>query len=324
MAWIESHQSLRNHPKTKKAMRLLGVSAAELVGLLHFLWWWAEDYAQDGDLSDYDVADIEAAVGWEGEPGRFVQALLDCGFGGKAGFLERGADGQLLIHDWYDYAGKLIQRRKEDLARKNAQHRKNSDGIPTEFQQNSSGIPDEKIRNSHQPTNQPSPSPTNPLSDGIPTPIPDMIPAQDNLPDEDDHEVPESVQEQWQEVFFSGTLIGGAEYEKQKRRLYALWYKRPERELHLRALDVTDDQAKSPNVAARISYYAKCVTSVQNLSPPPASGRDLNKIKLPESPMQRGVWGNADDWEDEQRKRTQRNGDENSAAGGIAAGQPGG
>ena len=34
MAWIEAHQELRNHPKTKKAARLLGISRPQMIGHL--------------------------------------------------------------------------------------------------------------------------------------------------------------------------------------------------------------------------------------------------------------------------------------------------
>lgn len=110
MAWIESHQTLRNHPKLKKAARMLHVQNITMIGALHCLWWWALDYAQDGvlhDLDDYDIAD---AAGWDGEADSFVEVLV------KTGFLER-ADGDLIIHDWYDYAGKLIERRERNAER---------------------------------------------------------------------------------------------------------------------------------------------------------------------------------------------------------------
>jgi hypothetical protein len=119
MAWIEAHQSLGNHPKTKKAAKLLGISKFEMIGRLFALWWWAADYAQDGDLSRFNTDDIEMAVEWEGEAGAFVRALVDCGFGGEAGFLEQDGD-RLAIHDWWDYAGKLIEKRQEDAERKRA------------------------------------------------------------------------------------------------------------------------------------------------------------------------------------------------------------
>jgi hypothetical protein len=48
--WIQSHQDVREHPKTRKLAARLRVNVPEAVGLLHLLWWWALSYASDGDL----------------------------------------------------------------------------------------------------------------------------------------------------------------------------------------------------------------------------------------------------------------------------------
>ena len=64
MAWIKSHDTLRQHPKTLRLSRLLAVNVRETIGLLHCLWWWCMDYAPDGDLSRYDPDEIAAAVDW--------------------------------------------------------------------------------------------------------------------------------------------------------------------------------------------------------------------------------------------------------------------
>jgi len=113
MAWIESHDNLKDHPKTRRAARLLGVSVPTIIGHLHLLWHWCLSYAEDGDLSAYDAADIAEAAMWSGDPDQFVEALLNCGPAGKKGFLERDDQGRLLVHDWMDYAGELIMKREE-------------------------------------------------------------------------------------------------------------------------------------------------------------------------------------------------------------------
>ena len=110
MAWIESHQTLRNHPKLKKAARKLDTERAAMIGMLHCLWWWALDYADDGCLDGYDEYDIADAADWQGDAEQFVNVLLE------TGFIE-SVDGDLHIHDWYDYAGKLIERRERNAER---------------------------------------------------------------------------------------------------------------------------------------------------------------------------------------------------------------
>lgn len=110
MAWIESHQSLRDHPKTRKLARILGISVPTAIGHLHCLWWWAMDYSDDGDVSQYDEMDIAIGGGWDDDPVTFFRALT------SVGFLDQDYD-QITVHDWDDYGGKLTRRRKENAER---------------------------------------------------------------------------------------------------------------------------------------------------------------------------------------------------------------
>lgn len=110
MAWIESHQELRNHPKRKRLSRLLGISRRETIGLLHEVWWWAYDYMPEGNLTALTDADIADAVDWEGDPGALVSALIESGF----------INPDRTLHDWWDYAQKWIERRRKDAERKRA------------------------------------------------------------------------------------------------------------------------------------------------------------------------------------------------------------
>jgi hypothetical protein len=120
MAWIESHQELRNHPKTKRLARQLGISIAAAIGHLHLFWWWAMDYADNGDLSNFNPEDLADAAGWDGDAQAFVEAMITCGPGETFGFIDK-VDGKLHIHDWEEYIGKVINRRK-----KNAEYVKKS------------------------------------------------------------------------------------------------------------------------------------------------------------------------------------------------------
>lgn len=91
---------------------MLGISVPAAIGHLHCLWWWALDYAEDGDLSVFDAEDIADAAMWDGDPQAFVDALIACGPSGRAGFVERTPDGGLRLHDWEEYAGRLIASRQ--------------------------------------------------------------------------------------------------------------------------------------------------------------------------------------------------------------------
>lgn len=137
MAWIESHQDLANHPKTRRLMRTLQITRRDVVGMLHLLWWWAMEYAPEGSLAGYSPPDIADAVDWEGDPGILVAALLSSGF-----LDENENEGELRIHDWWDYAGKLLEKRRQDAERK-----RSSRTHPKPVQGMSDGRPEDGARN---------------------------------------------------------------------------------------------------------------------------------------------------------------------------------
>lgn len=120
MDWIESHQQLRSHPKTIRLSRLLDVHRTSVIGLLQCLWWWSLDYAPDGDLAPFEAQEIADAAMWEGDPDSFYQAMKSCGSGGRPGFINEDDT----IHDWWDFAGKLIGRRERNAAQMRASRAK--------------------------------------------------------------------------------------------------------------------------------------------------------------------------------------------------------
>lgn len=106
--WIESQVTIGAHPKTKKLARHLEVSVPTAVGHLHLLWHFAVEYARDGDLSKHDPEDVAIAAGWDGDPQVFLEELRGCGW----------LDDDLSVHDWADYAGRLIEQQERDAERK--------------------------------------------------------------------------------------------------------------------------------------------------------------------------------------------------------------
>lgn len=120
MAWIESHDTLAEHPKTLRFARLIKTELPAVIGHLHLLWWWCLKYADDGNLSEYEPAEIAAAAKWTGDADLFVSSLV------RVGFIEQPGEGELYVHDWYEYAGKLIEMRKanaERMRQKRAAHK---------------------------------------------------------------------------------------------------------------------------------------------------------------------------------------------------------
>lgn len=161
MAWIESHTTLREHPKTKRLCRLLGINRREAIGLLHILWWWALDFAPEGDLSDLSDEDIADSIDWEGDAGQLMAALTEAGF----------IDGDRQIHDWDEFAEKWIARRRANAERmrlarasrkgddsKGSQHVQSTFDARALQKSKSVGLPDQP----DQPTNRtvtPPPTP---------------------------------------------------------------------------------------------------------------------------------------------------------------------
>lgn len=117
MAWIEAHQELRNHPKAKHLAALLGIPKAQAIGHLFMLWWWAVDYATDGYVGRYPDAVIADGAEWDGDPACFVQALREA----------RWLDPDGKLHDWEQYAGRLIERREANRQRVAEWRRKRSE-----------------------------------------------------------------------------------------------------------------------------------------------------------------------------------------------------
>lgn len=109
--WIQSHQAVGNHPKTKRLARTLAIGVPQTVGHLHLFWHWCMDFAQDGDLSKYDVSVIAEAAQWDGDAADFFTAMLDIGF------IDTVEPDGFEVHNWSKYAGMIVarKRRKETL-----------------------------------------------------------------------------------------------------------------------------------------------------------------------------------------------------------------
>lgn len=117
VAWIPSHQTLRDHRKVKRAARLLNISIPTLIGHLHLLWWWALDQAPDGDVTICDALDLAEAALFDGDPDLLIQSLVDCGGKDGFGFLERTEEGRLVIHDWADFGGRYLVKKEQTRER---------------------------------------------------------------------------------------------------------------------------------------------------------------------------------------------------------------
>jgi hypothetical protein len=101
MAWIESHQAIERHPKTHMLSALMGWNLDETIGKLHRLWYWALDYAEDGDLRKFPATVLAGVV---------THPILDADKLVDALKASRFCDHDpFRLHDWWDYVGRFLQ-----------------------------------------------------------------------------------------------------------------------------------------------------------------------------------------------------------------------
>lgn len=147
--WIESHQQLGKHPKMLRAARMLGINRVQMVGHLQYLWWWALDFATAGDIADYDAADIADAALWDGDPEQFYSALVACGW------IDKQSDQDVILHDWHDYAGKLLEGREKQAEKmRRWREKQHGDGYVPPIE--TAPINKEEARNGHVTVTLPS------------------------------------------------------------------------------------------------------------------------------------------------------------------------
>lgn len=111
MAWLQVHQTLKDHRKLFDAADELEITPPHMMGLLISFWLWALDNTPTGSLEGITPRMISRAAQWDGEAEKLAGALI------RAGWIDEKEDGRLEIHDWYEYAGKLIDQRKAEKER---------------------------------------------------------------------------------------------------------------------------------------------------------------------------------------------------------------
>jgi hypothetical protein len=126
--WIELHDSARDHPKLLKLARDLGIAKVQALGHVCSLWLWVLRMAPDGDLSSFDGDDIEIGAEWDGQPGKFVSALI------SRRFIDKTDDGYV-VHDWQDYSGSLKSAERMRKSRAAKRDRERDDALRNSSEQ---------------------------------------------------------------------------------------------------------------------------------------------------------------------------------------------
>ncbi len=139
MAWIELHQQLPTHPKTKRLTRALGLTVPkdipEVVGHLCMFWLWCIDYATDGSLDRMTEQDIADAAGWTGDPEKFLDSMR------QAGFIDVDEDGVSIVHDWDDYIGRLLAFRDKERKRNREKQTRHRERVKQQKQEDGEEAP---------------------------------------------------------------------------------------------------------------------------------------------------------------------------------------
>ena len=89
MAWIQVHQTLKDHRKLFDAADELEISPPHMMGLLISFWLWALDNAPTGKLDGITHRMIARAAQYEGDAEKLAAALI------RAGWLDENEDGEL-------------------------------------------------------------------------------------------------------------------------------------------------------------------------------------------------------------------------------------
>lgn len=113
MAWIQVNDTLREHRKTYALANALNIEDYAAVGLTVCLWTWALTNAETGNLSVFPPRAVARACGWQGDASALLDALVASGF----------LDADYRIHDWDEYAGRLIEKRESSRERMRTQRR---------------------------------------------------------------------------------------------------------------------------------------------------------------------------------------------------------
>lgn len=119
--YAQISETLIDHPKTTRTIRILRMNRLQFVGHIACLWNWAMKNAPDGDLTRFSARDIADAARFTDPDNfddeadraaeRFINALIECRTSEDgAGFLEL-TDSEMLIHDWHEFGGKLHKKR---------------------------------------------------------------------------------------------------------------------------------------------------------------------------------------------------------------------
>lgn len=105
--WIRVHANLDSKPIIRRAMKALGVTRHEAMGLMVQFWGKVSQLAVDGNLRDVTDEELENWAGWRKKPAGKFAAFVK----------ESHTDSDRRVNEWDEYAGSLELRRAKDRIR---------------------------------------------------------------------------------------------------------------------------------------------------------------------------------------------------------------
>ncbi len=126
--WLRVEVGVHRHRKTYALARALGISRAEVVGILSGLWSYASEQHADGEISALDWEAFAEQIGFamrQSDGERWVDLLNEelRDYLVAAGFVDKARD-RYFLHDWEDFQGKLVERRATERERSARRRRK--------------------------------------------------------------------------------------------------------------------------------------------------------------------------------------------------------
>jgi hypothetical protein len=91
-------RAVMEHPKFAELQALLSLPKYAVLGCLEAVWHFTGRFSPQGNIGKYTDQTIESWVGWTGEQGNLVKALI------TSKWIDESSEFRLVVHDWHIHA----------------------------------------------------------------------------------------------------------------------------------------------------------------------------------------------------------------------------
>ena len=117
LPYIQMEVNITDHYQTIKFQKELGITRVEAVGYITSFLTWVGRYSAYGVLTHIDDDMVAGGSMWEGDPGKFMKALV------TSGWIDEGPDCRS-VHGWLEIYGDLLSNREYEAEKKRKQRAK--------------------------------------------------------------------------------------------------------------------------------------------------------------------------------------------------------